>query len=124
MIMRLEIMWIVSMIVRLESVSGVLMLVPVFARSVFVRMRVLMEVHAHARAHVRAHASRRRVDARDDGCAHASGCGYDDVRGLHPSRVSLETSVLSAEYAMKRDGSGVATTWLAATAIGYSAMDR
>jgi hypothetical protein len=44
MIMRLEIMWIVSVIVRLESVSGVLMLVPVFARSVFVRMRVLMEV--------------------------------------------------------------------------------
>ena len=44
MIMRLEIVWIVSMIVRLESVSGVLMLVPVFSRSVFVRMRVLMEV--------------------------------------------------------------------------------
>ena len=44
MIMRLEIVWIVSMIVRLESVSGVLMLVPVFTRAMFVRMRVLMEV--------------------------------------------------------------------------------
>lgn len=42
--MRLEITWIVGMIVRLGSVFGMLMVVPGLARAMFVRMRVLMEV--------------------------------------------------------------------------------
>ena len=44
MIMRLEITWIVGMIVRLGSVFGMLMVMPGLARAMFVRMRVLMEV--------------------------------------------------------------------------------
>ncbi|MGE5442702.1 MAG: hypothetical protein ACM3Q0_06610, partial [Bacteroidota bacterium] len=68
-------------------------------------MRVLVDVFVWMRA---------------DGRAPAHGCGCDDVRGLHPSRVSLETLTLSAEYAVKRERSGVATTWLTMRAIGYS----
>lgn len=44
MIMRLEITWIVGMIVRLGSVLGMLMVMPGLARAMFVRMRVLMDV--------------------------------------------------------------------------------
>jgi hypothetical protein len=44
MIMRFQIMQIVSMIVRLESMFRMLVLMPMLVRAVFVRMRMLMDV--------------------------------------------------------------------------------
>ena len=44
MIMRFQIMRIVSMIVRLESMFLMLVLMPMLAHAVFVRMRMLMDV--------------------------------------------------------------------------------
>ena len=52
MIMRFEIMRFVSMIVRLETVSRMLVLVPVLARAMFVRMRVPMDVRMDVRMRV------------------------------------------------------------------------
>lgn len=119
---RLEITWIVGLIVRLGRVLGMLMVMPGLARAMDARADGRAHVHVHG--HVREHAPFRRADARGGGCARARGNGYGDVRGLHPSRVSLEADMRSAEYAMKRDRGGVATTWLATTASGSSAMDR
>jgi hypothetical protein len=52
MIMRFEIMRFVSMIVRLETVSRMLVLLPVLARAMFVRMRVPMDVRMDVRMRV------------------------------------------------------------------------
>jgi hypothetical protein len=67
------IMRFVSMIVRLETVSRMLMLMPVLARALFVRMRAPMDVRMRAPMDVRMRRADRRLHARARGRVRVDG---------------------------------------------------